>query len=46
MDKYVNYDWAQLIDDILDGIRRVFEFFKNYMPKSQYKFEDESNYKD
>ena len=42
----INYKWDELLTQLLDGIRRVFEFLRDYMPTSQYKFEDESNYKD
>jgi len=40
-DGLINYKWDELFTQILDGIKRVFEFLKNYMPKAEYGFEAE-----
>ena len=45
MENYINIEWADLFDQILDGIRRIFDFFKKFAPKAVYNFTIESEYK-
>ena len=44
LEKYINYDWEDIITRVIEGLKEFIKKFQAYMPKAKPNYEDPANY--